>query len=811
LALSYALQAAVDLDGALDSARRAAAIDPDNGYAWTRVAELESSAGYFRDALVSAEKAVEKSLALTRSDSARAYTILGFVRLTRMETGAALDAFREAQDAVRGSAGSAQADPLLPLGIGLALIRLNRLEEGRARIEEAVSLDPNNALLRSYLGKAYYEEKRNRLAAETFDLAKTSDRGDPTAWSYDAALDQTRNQPLDALSNLNESIRLNDNRLSFRSRLQLDQDLAARGTGLARTYRDLGFDRLGYLEGWRALDSDPGSFSARRFLADIFAEMPRHEIARQSELLQSQLRQPLTIHPVQPRIGESGSFIQPGTGPRDAALNEHTPLFVRERPVVQVNGIVGENGTRGDEILVSGIDGKGSYSLGQFHFETDGMRANADQDQDSLVAFGQWAATPGTNIQFDARTTEIERGDLVMRIDPDNFFPTLREDLNEDVMRLGFRHEFEPGSDLIGSWWHQEFDTSLAFGGGSEAAAELEGDQVELQKLNRFGRSTLQTGVSYFSGDRTDSDVFMGMTNTSMESETDYGAYGYWNFNPSGNLSVTLGLSAQSTEGGLKDDDQVSPKFAIAYRLPNHGQTTVRLAGFRTLQRTIASDQTLERTTIAGFNQFFDDAEGTEATRYGLGIDHAAANERWFGGFELSRRDLTVPGQVLTPMGPLVQEGDLEETLGLAYLYWIPERQGERWSWSFTGELTREEFERPDGFTGPEEILDLVTETLTLGANLFHDSGLGVRIAASRVDQDGTFGVGPPFGAYSEDGERLWVVDVDLDYRLPRRRGVITLGVRNLFDEEFRYQDTDLESPRFASGQYLFARIFLAF
>ncbi len=811
LALSYALQSAFDLEGALDSARRAAEANPDNVYAQIRVAELASSTGYFREALASADRAVSMSEAPPRPGLARAYTIRGFVHLTRMETDRALAEFGKASKTVQKSRGTIQIDPLLPLGIGLALMRQNRVEEGRARIEEAVSLDPNNALLRSYLGKAYYEEKRDDLAAETFDIAKTSDRRDPTPWSYDAALDQNRNRPLDALSNVNESIRLNDNRLAFRSRLQLDQDLAARSTNLARTYQDLGFDRLGYLEGWRALDNDPGSFSARRFLADIFSMLPRHEIARQSELLQSQLRQPLVIQPVQPQIGESGSFIQPGLGTRDVAFNEYTPLFVRERPVAQLNGIVGENGTWGDEILVSGIDGKGSYSIGQFHYETDGTRANADQAQDTLVAFGQWAATPGTNLQFEARSTEIERGDLVMRIDPGNFDPIVREDLNEEIVRFGIRHEFDPGSDLIGSWWHQDFDTTLEFGGGSEAAAELEGDQVEFQRLDRFEHSTLQTGVTYFSGDRTDSDVFMGMKNVSTESETDYGAYGYFNMNPNDDLSITLGLSAQSTEGGLKDADQVNPKFGLAYRLANHGETTIRIAGFRTLQRTIASDQTLEPTTIAGFNQFFDDAEGTEATRYGLGLDHASTTERWFGGFEISRRDLTVTGQVLSPMGPLVSEGDLEEFLGYAYLYWIPRRQGDRWSWTFKGELSREEFERPDGFTGPEEILDLVTETATLGANFFHDSGLGVRVAASHVDQEGTFGVGPPFGAYTDDGDQFWVVDFELNYRLPGRRGLFTIGVNNLLDEKYRYQDTDIEKPRFVSGRYLFGRLALIF
>jgi hypothetical protein len=49
------------------------------------------------------------------------------------------------------------------------------------------------------------------------------------------------------------------------------------------------------VEGWRLLNIDPSNYSAHRFLADFYAALPRHEIARVSELLQSQLLQPVNI------------------------------------------------------------------------------------------------------------------------------------------------------------------------------------------------------------------------------------------------------------------------------------------------------------------------------------------------------------------------------------------------------------------------------------------------------------------------------------------------------------------------------------
>ena len=57
-------------------------------------------------------------------------------------------------------------------GLGLAKIREGHLEEGGREIEIAMSLDPNSSIIRSYLGKAYYEEKRDKLADRKYEMAK---------------------------------------------------------------------------------------------------------------------------------------------------------------------------------------------------------------------------------------------------------------------------------------------------------------------------------------------------------------------------------------------------------------------------------------------------------------------------------------------------------------------------------------------------------------------------------------------------------------------------------------------------------------
>ena len=189
------------------------------------MSELELSRGDLDAALEAAKKAEALNPTLARTQ-----TVLGFAYLTRIEVERAKKAF---EHAIRGD----PADPLPRLGMGLAKIRDGDLEGGTREIETAASLDPNNSLVRSYLGKAYFEEKRGGLAETEFEQAKLLDPEDPTPWFYDAIQKQTTNRPVEALHDLERAIALNDNRAVYRSRLLLDQDLAARSAARADLQR----------------------------------------------------------------------------------------------------------------------------------------------------------------------------------------------------------------------------------------------------------------------------------------------------------------------------------------------------------------------------------------------------------------------------------------------------------------------------------------------------------------------------------------------------------------------------------------------
>ena len=154
-------------------------------------------------------------------------TVLGFAYLAQIEIESAKQAFGKA-------IAYDSAAPMARLGLGLAKIRDGQLAEGRGEIEIAACLDPGNALIRSYLGKAYYEEKRDDPASLQLAAAKQLDPADPTPWFYDAIRKQSINHPVEALHDLQQSIALNDNRAVYRSRLLLDEDLASRSAGVGK-------------------------------------------------------------------------------------------------------------------------------------------------------------------------------------------------------------------------------------------------------------------------------------------------------------------------------------------------------------------------------------------------------------------------------------------------------------------------------------------------------------------------------------------------------------------------------------------------
>jgi tetratricopeptide (TPR) repeat protein len=794
IALSYAQQAGFKLEDALGSAERSAELAPRSSTAQARVAELLMSLGRTRSAERAAQAAVEAD-----PNQSRAHTVLGFVHLAQINTKQARADFDAAIE--RDS-----SDPLPRLGLGLAIIRDGKLKEGREEIEIAVALDPTNSLIRSYVGKAYYEEntkERDKLAAIQFGLAKQLDPKDPTPWFYDAILKQTQNRPVEALDDLQKSIELNDNRAAYRSRLLIDTDRATRSADLARIYRDLSFDRLAVTEAAKSLSSDPGSYSAHRFLADAYEQVPRSEIARDSEYLQSQLRQPLILTPISafragtnPLSGilpSSGAF--KGFGLTRPGSNDFTPLFEQRGLGLFLDGLTGSEGTNFGHVAATGVNNNIALHVAAGHFETDGFEANRDFLQDAYGAFVQVHASPELSFQAEYGEVHTQRGDSFFAFDPLQAVPLRFKDTAR-LARLGARYEVNPGSDFVLSTINQSFT--------SDFVNLLDNSQ------NRFVGDATSAEVQYTASVASWVGLIAGFGDTIGERfvvgggpapHTTYeDVYIYTDLHDNANrLHLTLGVSGDSFEQGEQQLHVTCPKVGLLLS-PAPG-STVRAAAFRTVKRPFIASQTIEPTQVAGFNQFFDDIDATVSWRYGLGLDQRLP----FGatvGVEATARDLDVPSFV-----PDVTWHEREER---AYLYLpIASRRdagSERAvSWAFTAEYQNERLRRDEANTGFEGYTRLDTRYVPLTITAFFGP-LSARLRTTHVSQEGLLTAGIGADSFPVNSN-FWITDLALDYRLPNRHGALSIGASNIFDREFQYVDPVAATPRFAKGRLLFVRL----
>jgi Tfp pilus assembly protein PilF len=724
IALSYAQQANFDLKDSLESLKQAVQIEPENALAWARLAELYMSFGELDQALETVNKAVSLDPNLSRTQ-----TVLGYAYLTQVNTKEAMATFEKAIELD-------QADPLPRLGLGLAKIRDGDLNGGRREIEIAATLDPGNSLIRSYLGKAYYEEKRDKLAADQLKTAEEFDPLDPTPYFYDAIRKQTINRPVEALHDMQKAIELNDNRAVYRSELLLDSDLAARSASLSRIYTDLGFEQLALVEGWKSVNTDPADFSGHRFLADSYSALPRHEIARVSELLQSQLLQPINITPVQPHLAVSNLSILDAAGPADLSFNEFNPLFNRDRLSLQLSGIAGGQNTFGDEIVFSGVQGKASFSVGQFHYETDGFRENNDQRQDIYNAFVQYSLSPKTSVQAEFRSRDFNHGDLEVKFgnpfDPENFLEDLREEDDIRSIRFGFHHAFSPHSDLIASVIYLTRDFDFVVGGTSTARTERDEDayQVEVQHIYRSERFSIISGLGHSDQDIEEVNISGNISFKDKTKPEHSNLYVYLNINYPKQVTWTIGGSADFFEGevfpgifdNIEEQNQFNPKFGLTWNpLPS---TTLRAAIFRTLKRTIITDQTVEPTQVAGFNQFFDDGDATDAWYYGVAVDQKISSKLYTGA-EFSQRNLNSKGINFEEFK--IIESDLKEQLGRAYLYWT----FHKWL-ALSTEYQYERRKNPEEFL-MEDFSRLKTHRLLFGISFFHPSGFIAKLKPTYI------------------------------------------------------------------------------
>jgi outer membrane receptor protein involved in Fe transport len=260
-------------------------------------------------------------------------------------------------------------------------------------------------------------------------------------------------------------------------------------------------------------------------------------------------------------------------------------------------------------------------------------------------------------------------------------------------------------------------------------------------------------------------------------------------------MAWTIGLSVDSFSSPIVNQNKINPKIGLNWHiLPS---TTLRAAWFRTVKRPFASNQTIEPTQVSGFNQFFDDIDGTKMERYGFAFDQRLSSAL-FGGLEVSWRDLETPIFNETTSTTLFE--DQKEQLHRAYLYWTPMD-----SLALNVEYFVEDIEKIRG--GAKETI--TTHRVPIQVSYYQPKGFLARFGATYVDQNVST-------SSARGDDQFWVLDASVGYRLPKRWGIAQVGMKNLLNENFRFHDINFNTgepliPLFQPERIVFAQFTLSF
>lgn len=432
LAESYRAQATGHLPEAREAARQATVRSPKFGFAWARLAELEFGFGRTDEA----DAAVQRALELAPRHAA-AVALQGFQACARGQIDAAQVAFERALSLDPGL-GNAW------LGRGLTRLRQGKTLLGLEDLEVAAAVEPQRALLRSYLGKAFANAGERERAVKELALAQSMDPGDPTAWLYSALLHQQEGRINEGIRDLERSKELNQRRQLYRSRLLLDQDQAVRGANLSALYRDSGLLDVSRREAVDAVNADYANYSGHLFLANSYNDLRdsgqfelRYETPWFNELLVANLLAPAAA----------------GTLSQTVSSHEYSRLFVRDQPGLVSLTEYSSNGDWLQSAVHHGVEGNFAYAVEADYRRLNGQRRNNELEQLTLSLKLKQELGPNDSLFFQALSYDADGGDLGRVYDarnPANSRPGYRfEENQEPLLFLGHHHQWSPAQHTL--------------------------------------------------------------------------------------------------------------------------------------------------------------------------------------------------------------------------------------------------------------------------------------------------------------------------------------------------------------------------
>ena len=820
LADSYWLQSNLKLEEALKAAQKATVLSPEFGFAWVRLAELEFGFGR----VPQAEQALAKGINYSPKN-AQAIALKGFLATARNKTSEALACFNQ----------SIQIDSALGnawLGRGLCQMRLGEMKEGLDDLQTAATLEPQRAMLRSYLAKANQVAKDPKRAWKELNLARRMDPRDPTAWLYSALLLLQENRLNDAISDLEKSSQLNDNRQIYRSRMMLDQDKAVRGVNLASMYRDVKMTDWSVNQAMRAVDDDYVNASAHLFLANSYDAQRdprqrnlRYETPWYSELLLANLLAPVGTMPLSQNV----------------SLNEYSSLFERDHAGINALTEYYSSGAWVERTSQYGNYNNSAYAI-DFQYNIDpGQRANNDLYAMTWNAKAQQQLTPQDSILFQATYYESESGDVGQYYDQNAASKTLRyKEWQDPTCSVGYHHQWSPEHHTLllaggireekeiidprqpaltvtltptGPIKPQTFYASKNFRNEPEVYFselqhlwKMDSHNTILGLRYQYGTTDVEshqkkTGLPPFFSDQFDDSRFQR-----------FSAYGYHQWDIVPEFQITGGLCYDRMRYAQNEDvppvsnqavevDHWGPKAGMRWTITTntflHGAYTRSLGG----QYNDESFR-LEPSQVSGFNQAFRSIipesvagiiPGAKFETGGIGLDHEFP----------TRTYLTLEGQWLRSEGALtsgafifgkpnlwVQIPKTMDYVEKSLLFTVNQLLSQEWSLGVRYRLTHADMEilSMGNVSNQSALLHQATPYILFQ----HPCGFFSEANSTWTAQSN-------YG-YTTDipGDDFWQFNLYAGYRFLGRRAEVRLGLLNLADQDYQLNPLTLysEMPR---------------
>ena len=237
----------------------------------------------------------------------------------------------------------------------------------------------------------------------------------------------------------------------------------------------------------------------------------------------------------------------------------------------------------------------------------------------------------------------------------------------------------------------QSFDdedpTAPTYTQNDQTREKTQGYQAETQYLLRASRFNLTLGAGVYrfgTQNQTQTNTIPSSQPSPCDSDPDSchtvdpptrftrdqnKGYIYTNTKFRKDLNITFGFTYDSYKEAAFNLNKINPKLGLQWDITEG--LRLRAAWFETVKSALIANQTIEPTQVAGFNQLFDDINGTRAQRMGLGLD-TYLSKKVYSGIEISARDLKVP---IFNNNELDHTQEQRESLYRAYFYWLPTTQ----------------------------------------------------------------------------------------------------------------------------------------